>query len=516
MLKKISTDLLKKYILLATSFIFFLAGINTYQYLKIKTDIAPTLISEISNVELGEIRVFFASITEQLNIVREWGANGALHYENIHDLNKLFFPLLENKTIINSLVLANSAGDEYFLYKDGDKKTTRYSHDLKDSPRTLHFSQWQSVDRKLKSWEENDSYDPRKMPWFFTPDSKNRIHITPAHTFFYSREKGITTSVSWKHDSSAGYSVFGLNIPLTNIEKFLSIRNKKYSGIVFLINSSENTYISSNSEKISQKNELLDTLVKKWNSTGQPGNQIIQLLQGKQRWLASLQPLDIKQPHFWLGVAAPEKQFMSQINAKLFQVDFFDLLIAFSGTGLIYLLFIRPHSRKKKTVAPPLVRLNDAINRGEGAEVEFKSTVRFNRKTNKNGKEIELAWLKAVVAFLNTNGGTLLIGIRDDGEINGLEEDNFENRDKCLLHVKNLVNHHIGAEFSRFIKTTLVEIKDKEVLLIECTRATTPIFLNIGKNEEFYVRSGPSSTKLTPSQTVRYVTQDTVEKPTGN
>ncbi|BCL60347.1 hypothetical protein DGMP_10400 [Desulfomarina profundi] len=507
MLNMTKISLMKKIFLLATSFIFFLAGINIYQYLKIKTEIAPTLISEISNVELGEIRVFFASITEQLNIVREWGANGALHYENIHDLNKLFFPLLENKTIINSLVLANSMGDEYFLYKDGQRTITRYSHDLKSTPRTLHFAEWQTVDKELKTWKKTDDYDPRQMSWFFTPDKKNRIHITPVRTFIYSKEKGVTTSVSWKHNGSQVYSVFGLNIPLANIEKFLSIRNKKYSGIVFLINSSENTYISSNSDEISQKNELLDILIHKWNDSGQPRNQVVQFLKGKQPWLASLQPLNTDHPNFWLGVAAPEKQFMSQINAKLFQIDFFDLLIALAGTGLVYLLFMKTHQRKKKNKTP-IVRLNEAINRGEGPEIEFKSTVRFNLKTDKNGKEIELAWLKTVVAFLNTRGGTLLIGVNDNGELTGLEKDNFENRDKCLLHVKNLINHHIGAEFSRFIETTLVEIEDKEALLIECSPASTPIFLHIGKNEEFYVRSGPSSAKLTPSQTVRYVTQD--------
>lgn len=38
---------------------------------------------------------------------------------------------------------------------------------------------------------------------------------------------------------------------------------------------------------------------------------------------------------------------------------------------------------------------------------------------------IRIAWLKAVVAFMNTDGGTLLIGVSDDGAIKGLDADNF-------------------------------------------------------------------------------------------
>ena len=44
--------------------------------------------------------------------------------------------------------------------------------------------------------------------------------------------------------------------------------------------------------------------------------------------------------------------------------------------------------------------------------------------------------------------------------------------------------------------------------MIECTKATDPVFLKIGKNEEFYIRSGPSSVKLSPSQIVNFVQQN--------
>ena len=72
------------------------------------------------------------------------------------------------------------------------------------------------------------------------------------------------------------------------------------------------------------------------------------------------------------------------------------------------------------------------IRYGESPNLEFKSTLRTNLKTGKAGKEIELAWLKSVVGFLNTDGGVLLIGVNDGGEVVSIAADQFENDDKCL------------------------------------------------------------------------------------
>jgi len=97
------------------------------------------------------------------------------------------------------------------------------------------------------------------------------------------------------------------------------------------------------------------------------------------------------------------------------------------------------------------------IRYGESPNLEFKSTLRTNLKTGKAGKEIELAWLKSVVGFLNTDGGVLLIGVNDGGEVVGIAADQFENDDKCLLHFKNLINQHIGAEFSKYLHAEIVQ-----------------------------------------------------------
>jgi len=511
-------SLWKMLFLALVAFILILTGINSYQYLRIRTNIAPALISEISNAELSEIRSYFSSITEQLNMVKEWGGNGVLQYDKVTELNKLFFPLLENQPSISSLVLASSQGDEYFLHQGDKSWTTRQSSPIKEKNHSLHFTEWASAEQQLKVWEESSTYDPRDAPWFFSPDYEDQIHWSLIHTFMHSKELGITAAISWGTPSSS-FTVFGLDIPIKRIQQFLTLRNKKRAGIIFLINNSGDFSITSDLNEpvpplqpatTQSPDQVVNEALKVWKSEGQLSNSPVKFLKNKQRWLASFQPIDQEQLNFWLGVATPEKEFMAQINSRLFRIDILDLLIAAAGSALLSILLWKMKHMQDPPPAPPaIVRLNSYINKGEGVGVEFKSTIRTNLKTNKHGKEIELAWLKAVVAFLNSTGGALLIGVDDAGIIKGLELDGFDNKDKCLLHVKNLLNHHIGAEFSNSLKTTIVEIEEKEVLMVECNPVTSPVFLYIGKNEEFYVRSGPSSTKLSLSQTVQYVMQKT-------
>lgn len=144
------------------------------------------------------------------------------------------------------------------------------------------------------------------------------------------------------------------------------------------------------------------------------------------------------------------------------------------------------------------------IEKGESCKLEFKSTLRRNLKTNQSDSEIENSVLKTIVAFLNSQGGTLFIGVNDDGEAIGIEADNFSNEDKYLLHFANLVNSRIGKEFSSFIKWDTVTYKNKKIMEVECQPSDNPVFLKSKQEELFFVRTGPSSVKLSMSEFANY------------
>ncbi len=510
------------FLLPLAGFIAILFATNSYQYFKLKTDFAAGVVREVSEIELRELRSFFTNIENTLQLIRDWGRNDILLNNDIIGLNKKLFPLLERQETIGAIIIANDNGQEYFLYKDGKQLLTRTSSAGKKG-NTLHFQKWSSLDTPDKSWQEESNYDPRKRPWFVQSASGNQIQWSGVYTFFHSKAQGVTASAAWETpDPSSKYCVVGVDIPLQGIRRILSLRNRERPGLLFLVNSSGTFFVTGDksgndtSAEVTEKqsNHIVSALMEQWKANNQPDDQLLRIERDGEQWLAALRKLQHSNGEFWLGVAAPEEELFSILNKELLKIDIVDLIIAASGGLIVLLLMWRLGAFRQKTpeLPAPIVRLHDYINQGEGSTVEFKSTVRTNLKTGKQGKEIELAWLKAVTAFLNMTGGTLLLGVDDAGKIFGIQKDDFTSTDRCLLHIKNLINQHIGAEFSGLITTTPVECESDEVVMLECAHSKDPVFLKIGKNEEFYIRSGPSSVKLSPSQLVSFVLQKKSKK----
>lgn len=161
-------------------------------------------------------------------------------------------------------------------------------------------------------------------------------------------------------------------------------------------------------------------------------------------------------------------------------------------------------NNKVKLGKDPVQEVLDIIEVGESDLVEFKSTLRTNVHTGEKDKRMELAVLKTLVAFLNSNGGDLLIGVKDDGEIIGMDVQTFDNRDKINLHVTNMISIQIGDDFIPYINYQLVDINDKTVLHFTVAKSNKPAFVKVGEVETFYARNGPASIELKGSNLLRY------------
>jgi type I restriction enzyme R subunit len=131
----------------------------------------------------------------------------------------------------------------------------------------------------------------------------------------------------------------------------------------------------------------------------------------------------------------------------------------------------------------------ELIKRGESKTLEFKPTLRWNLKENRqDDKAITLAALKTIAAFLNTEGGDLLIGVLDDGSIAGIER---------------------GRAGTCIDPRTQI-VKGRTVCVVSCQRSPEPVFLKWKGMEsspsgDFYVRSGPGTVKLSPESAKEYI-----------
>ena len=163
-----------------------------------------------------------------------------------------------------------------------------------------------------------------------------------------------------------------------------------------------------------------------------------------------------------------------------------------------YLEFFLSHKKLSVT--------EEIIAKGENDDVEFKSTLRWDLRQDKKNPAMEHACLKTIAAFLNTTGGNLLIGVEDDGNIFGIERDGFENDDKFLLNLWQLIKSSLGVELSPYIKTITEKLETGTVCRVHCKPSPEPVFLSKkGSDDEFYIRTGPASVSLKMSDAIKYI-----------
>lgn len=145
------------------------------------------------------------------------------------------------------------------------------------------------------------------------------------------------------------------------------------------------------------------------------------------------------------------------------------------------------------------------MREGEGKNVEFKSTLRVNLHTEKRDPRMEHSCLKTLAAFMNSQGGTLVIGVADDGTLLGIENDGFKNEDQMGLHLANLVNDRMGPKCWNYLHPRFEDQDGKRVLVVDAWKAKAPVFMKDEKVERFYIRGGPSTIELPGGQVQEYI-----------
>lgn len=159
-----------------------------------------------------------------------------------------------------------------------------------------------------------------------------------------------------------------------------------------------------------------------------------------------------------------------------------------SALTLVYFLLSQFLSR---------LTLEQIISRGEKSDLEFKPS--FFTDTNIGGsRQLEHECAKVIASFLNTQGGYLLIGVSDDGEIQGLDKD-FEyitnnrgyrqtfsdpnkcDRDEYTRKLKGRLSKLLNKQAVSLLKLSIKQAGDRELLIIRCPPASVPV-LNQAKS----------------------------------
>jgi len=143
--------------------------------------------------------------------------------------------------------------------------------------------------------------------------------------------------------------------------------------------------------------------------------------------------------------------------------------------------------------------------------IEFKSTFQWDVREQKKNKELHKAVLKTIVAFLNTSGGLLAIGVTDDREIFGLDADyallsKADKREWFHQMVTDAINNRIGPEYTNYYSMDFEEHDEKDVMVINVlNKAPKEAYLKTGSDTEFFVRTGKKTIALKGRELANYV-----------
>ncbi len=166
------------------------------------------------------------------------------------------------------------------------------------------------------------------------------------------------------------------------------------------------------------------------------------------------------------------------------------------------------HSSRDERILVSSVTVQDMIAAGESAKVEFKASLRWDWRDSKTNIGLERVVLKTIVAFLNTDGGTLLIGVDNSKQVVGLEKDykTLANpgRDSYELHLTHLVSGRIGKGHCVSMAVTFHEIEGKDVCMLRIEPSSTPAYITGGEHE-FYIRTGNQSQPLGMKESHEYL-----------
>jgi predicted HTH transcriptional regulator len=143
------------------------------------------------------------------------------------------------------------------------------------------------------------------------------------------------------------------------------------------------------------------------------------------------------------------------------------------------------------------VPISELIKQAEGPILEFKETLIYDTKQNRKSDDVLLSSLKTIAGFLNTGGGTLLIGVvNNSGEIKGIERDlrtmKHGNNDRFELKIRNCLKERfkpqpigkVNISFEKFTEGTICRVDvqaNKEIVHLD---------------DEVYVRDGNTTQKL--------------------
>jgi len=157
----------------------------------------------------------------------------------------------------------------------------------------------------------------------------------------------------------------------------------------------------------------------------------------------------------------------------------------------------------------PEPAIEDLVGAGEGPTVEFKASLRWDMERQQVNKDLQKQASKTIAAMLNSEGGTLLIGVADDGSALGLDKDlksiGRADLDGFAQTIAAILSEQLGAEFAGHVHASFPQLNGTTIAQVSVDASPRPAFHKGTLGSEFYVRVGNTTRQLDPEATWEYI-----------
>lgn len=185
------------------------------------------------------------------------------------------------------------------------------------------------------------------------------------------------------------------------------------------------------------------------------------------------------------------------------------------GFGLHASKLVRIRGSGIRSGADPALALGAILAAGEGERIEFKGHARWDPQLGRVNRALEEAVARTIAGFLNHEGGTLLIGVTDSGDLAGLEADyrtlKRQDRDGFQQFLMGLVQSKLGGHVCPQVHVAFCEDRGLDICQVRVEPSAVPVYYQDGSVARYFVRTGNGTRELDVREAIVHVARRRTE-----
>ncbi len=348
-------------------------------------ELCRSLVATTADQVDTALRSYFEPIPVHIAMMRDYARSGLLAVRDPVALQRLLQPQLARNPLVSSINIGLPDGTGYLLLEEDGAWSARIV-----TPETAGKSvEWQvrtETGELVRSWTEEVDYDPRDRPWYGPPAAADpedeTVFWTEPYTFFATRDPGITASARIPLPDGE-WAVLALDVLLTDLSQFSSTLRTSPRGMAYVLTKDRrliglphcpgagspewirDSVLSTPEElgilPISRTLEIMEAEGSGIHGARDvaPMREARRILVDGEAWWTFIRPAKIRRgPMFWVGVAIPEKDFLTDIGRQ----RLLDLVLSgltLVGAVLVALRLARRYSGPIRA----LIRQSDRLSR---------------------------------------------------------------------------------------------------------------------------------------------------------